>query len=270
MRSVFLIAVTSILILAVTAPAIAEPAKPESYLEPERSQYGGDLFMSGYDDLVLSVLKEAFAQDVAVRMVAVPSFVPEFAVGLKGTPGNYRVFSLRPKVQLWGYETLRMMKDGSLRTVVGDAQKQLSDLQSTLPADPRAVPVISCQTSINTQLGGRIATVWEKMLRKTRFPPPSAMMGVDGADYHFSMRSNLQYLAGRTWSPDQNSATGLLVGIGMAMNDYCAKKGGGSSMHLEQQLAQLEKRLSLTQTERPSPTLFDKMRNWYRGWRQAH
>ena len=253
---------------AATIPASTAAVKPEGHLEPERSEYGDDLFMPGYDALVRSVLKSAYANDVAVRMIAVPSFFPEFSVGLKGNSGSYQVFSMRPKVQLWGYEILRMRENGALRTVVGDANKNASDLRATLPPNPQDVPVVSCYAGIKAELAGRIVANWERMLRSTRFPGASNI-GTDGADYHFSMRVNSQFLAGHTWNPDPNSPSGMLVRIGLAMNDYCAKKSDASTKHLEQLVTQLEGRLSDKGGEPRVWAWLVKIQNWFSGWRQG-
>src|SRR6201999_3229424 len=100
------------------SPAAAQHRRhAEDHLEPEQSVLGGTDFSTGYDALVRDLLHDAYGRDVEARMVAVPSFVPEYAVGLrggklvgkddfktvvKGPP--YRIFVLSPQAQIWTYE----------------------------------------------------------------------------------------------------------------------------------------------------------------------
>jgi len=88
--------------------ALAQPQMPrtEDHLEPESSILGGSAFMTGYEMQVQRTLKKAYGFDVAVRMVALPSFLPEYAVGLvskakQGWSGPYRIFALTPAASLW-------------------------------------------------------------------------------------------------------------------------------------------------------------------------
>ena len=57
-------------------------AAQEDHLAPEDSVIGGTAFLSDYDEKVRSLLKDAYANNVVVRMVVIPSFSEEYAIGL--------------------------------------------------------------------------------------------------------------------------------------------------------------------------------------------
>src|SRR3569833_1473600 len=114
MRSKYLLFLAGLL----ASPAAAQQRwQPEDHLEPELSVLGGTGFLSGYDTLVRDLLHDAYDRDVEVRMVAMPSFVPEYAVGLRGGKtvgkGDFKmtirgapfcIFVLSPQEQNWTYE----------------------------------------------------------------------------------------------------------------------------------------------------------------------
>src|ERR1700722_18850995 len=108
--------------LLLASPAAAQQRwQPEDHLEPDGSILGGTAFSAIYDTLVRDLLRDAYDMSVDVRMVALPSFSPEYAVGLrsfetrgagpfksvaKGAP--YHIFVLAPEAQIWTYQTIAM------------------------------------------------------------------------------------------------------------------------------------------------------------------
>lgn len=211
------------IVLAIASFLSVQPCLAADYLEPEPSIYGGDAFSAQYDSIVVSVLHAAYDRDVVLRMLAEPSFGPEFAVGLKGAPnGPYQIFTLQPSVHLWGYETVSMLKSGEVKVIQGDANKEIQALQSHLPRDPKDVAVTSCFASVDSATAARISAVWEKMLRATHFPDHDTM-GLDGEIFHFAMRAKFQFLAGQVWSPPEQSPAGMLVAVAGAMKAHCEK-----------------------------------------------
>ena len=88
------------------------PAAPPDHLLPEDSLLSGGFsaMFPNYHLLILNVLRDVFDRDVELRAVVLPSFSPEYAVGLRtigapNDPSSYRVIYLRPEIQLWGYQS---------------------------------------------------------------------------------------------------------------------------------------------------------------------
>jgi hypothetical protein len=241
------------LIALFASSAAAQPKMPlraEDHLEPDSSILGGSAFMASYDMQVQRTFREAYGFDVAVRMVALPSFVPEYAVGLvskakSGWSGPYRIFALTPAASLWTYQIIAMLKDGSVRILDDKGQKEqkkeIARLQASVPSNPDNLKVARCEADISDALGGRILKIWRAMLMRTRYPQQN-MNGADGVAYHFSM-SAFGPLSGKVWSPDRNSSIGTLVTLADEMYDICTKKKDASMDQLEKLTAELEHRL---------------------------
>jgi hypothetical protein len=205
-------------------------AVADEHLVPERSVFANtaNTFLLEYDTMVVSALEEAFTRDVRVRAIVQPSFQPEYAVGIKQRENGYRVFCLRPEIQLWAYETLKMMKAGSIRNLgsiissrtASETREEIEKLEASLPANFRDVTIKSGDVEIAPDLAHLLVAAWETMLRQTRYDK-AGRLGFDGVSYHFSMRSDYQDLAGYVWSPPPASTTGLLVEVVETMRLVC-------------------------------------------------
>jgi hypothetical protein len=230
-------------VLAVTV-LCGTPVMAQDHLVPESSVIGGSEFSPDYQSVVQAVLHEAYADDVKVRLIVEPSFSPEAAIGLKEDNGNYRIFTLAPAVQLWGYESLRMMKGGEERLVSNGNSKDsqppdndIAALKAYLPADVHDVKVKRCEADIDPALGARIVEVWKAMLLDTRYArgpeyvkgPDGKMQQVvaevmDGTLFHFSMFGGLDFLAGQAHSPFEGTKPAQLVNIADMMDQFCQTK----------------------------------------------
>ena len=168
------------------------------HLEPEHSRFeypvAFDIF--DRDDVrVLSVFKDAFEAGVRARVIAIPSFQPEYAAGISEREGLYRIFSLHAESQLLSNTNIRINR---------------------------------CEAEIARTLGAQIITLWNLMLFETRYSQEPAR-GNDGVRFHFSIfypgsspnSGNEQFLAEQTWSPSPTSRPGRLVVIADAMDSYC-------------------------------------------------
>lgn len=240
-------------VLLLTTPACAE-----DHLEPDHSILGSDTFASDptmrriesanadYYGRVREKLKDVYTSSVEIRMVVFPSFFPEYAVGLFSTSGHgsgapYRIFTVTPAAQIWTYTLIDMIKSGQSRVVVGDKNKDLERLESSVPRNLSDLKVSRCETGISDALGARIVAVWHKMLLRTR-PYAVPELGLDGVDFHFGMGApKLHLLTGKVWTPARDTTTGNLVAIGEAMNNVCNKSADMAK--LEKVTAELEHRL---------------------------
>jgi hypothetical protein len=244
-----------VLAALLAGPALAQPPmrlRAEDHLEPDGSILGGGAFMASYDLMLRDVLHTAYEPEVALRMVAQPSFIPEYAVGLRRTSqysrgAPYRIFGVTPTISVWTYQTIAMLKHGEVK-VVGDKdqdlqKKEIAKLQSSVPTNPHDLKVTSCETGISDGLGGRIVEVWRKILMPTRYSARYTA-GADGANYDFGMMvPGLGPISGHVWSPDRNSSTGTLVALANQMYDICVKNKDANMEQLEKTIAELEHRL---------------------------
>lgn len=231
---------------------LASSVFAEDYLAPLPSILGGDEFLGNYDMRLQAVFKDAYDRTVNIRMLAVPSFSPEYAVGLlsksdprRGPP--YRIFTLSPTAQIWTYETIDMIKRGDEKIITRDgkdgAEQEVARLQSLVPADVKDLKIKRCESDIADDLGRRIIEVWRKMLLRTRYIEKDTV-GLDGETYYFGINSTSSgYMSGQVWSPDRDSTTGNLVALAETMRDVCNRKPGANMMMLEKVTAELEHRL---------------------------
>jgi hypothetical protein len=217
------------LVFAASMPAMAD------HLYPEPSVLGGDLFLPGYQNDVAIVLKEALDSDVVLRMIALPSFVPEQAVAMRQRHGAYEIFALRPSEPVWGYRGRHPGKNGNIQ-IRPDGDLDFSG--AALAGTPAigTIPLSKCVVTIPTDLAEKLSMAWEHALMQVRFDSKQDM-GADGADFHFAMRKGHAFLAGQVWSPALSSDTGQLVALADAMAGYCIGKS-------PDKLADLRRRLS--------------------------
>jgi hypothetical protein len=230
--------------ILLAALLLTTPACAEDHLDPGEPVLG-TAFLADYEIQVREKLKDAYAVSVEVRMVAPPSFFPEYAVGLLHASkysheAPYRIFTLTSAAQIWTYRSIDMLKTGQTRVVVGDKKKEIERLESSVPRNLNDLKVLRCETGIGDELGTRIVEVWRKMLLRTRYSARPTW-GTDGTTFHFSMASPiLGPLAGKTWSPPRDTATGNLVELANTMRDVCNKSANMAK--LENVTAELEHR----------------------------
>lgn len=190
------------------------------YLEPEQSH------LTGYQSSVKTVLREAYGPNVRARAIAEPSFLPEFAVGVKEEAGKYSVFYLEPSMQVWQYTTLEMMKNGQIVRTKPDGTPGTADaiarLEASLPPKPTDLRVQRCVLPIDPKLGAAIVEVWKEILSRVKPQPPTD--GLDGETIHFSMTADGHELAGQTWSPPEASEAGRLSAIVYTIRSACKSR----------------------------------------------
>ena len=140
-----------------------------------------------YHRIVGELLLEATEARHRVRasVVCLPSFAVEWGLRLLGSEKTGFTLALNvAEVQIWGSET-------------------------------SPVPVRRIVAPFSVDMAEGICDTWRKMLLRVR-NPEMGMVGTDGIGYHFSCRR----MAGKTWSPDKESAPGKLVALGHLLADY--------------------------------------------------
>ena len=217
----------------------------KEYLEPEDSLYTG-IFLIEYEQKVLNYLREANEREVLVRAFVFPSFRPEYVVGIRKNEEEHAIFIISPMVQLWGYESLDMMKNEQVSALEDGSFVRgldgIRELEETYPEDYLDVPKVRCDAVIENDLANDIAALWEKMLFETRYEK-SDSLGLDGTTYHFSMTSGFQRLAGKTWSPNSQTRAGKLVALSHAMSTFCEESTETNFQILEDAKIELENAL---------------------------
>lgn len=230
----------------VAASILAGSASANEHLWPEDSQFTraslppGATLLAPYHEMIINVLKGAFEEDVKVRLVAMPSFTPEYAVGIRETGDVYKIFHLASGAQLWSYENLRLLHEiADSNAIPSEAEhiaEAIAQYESELPTDYRNVETTYCEIEISSDLGENIVTIWENLLLRTTYGdrPP---LGRDGIDYHFSMRANGRSMAGKVWEPDPQSTTGAMVSMTDSMKNLCLTGDRNLLAQLEPQVA---------------------------------
>ena len=159
-----------------------------------------------------------------------------------GGGGGYEVFYLAPSIQLWNYAILRQKQ---LHKFPLD---EINSLKSSLPANPKDVPLTRCEKPLDTAVAQRITSAWIGVLRETRYLPAETGIGLDGTTYHFSgyhrppgKNYNEGFFAGQTWSPDPDTKPGRLAKLASSLVQYCY--GKTEAAELEKQADALVERL---------------------------
>jgi hypothetical protein len=170
-------------------------------LEPEAGKLAG--VDDRYDRQVLSLFIKGYEQDVIFRMICIPSFTPEWLVGIRKTEGKYTAFILRPEKHIW--------REFISRESSNDAEigKHLSQ-----------IPVNEKSEAIDAETAELLSDVWSAMLLSVRHPR-ERNCGHDGTIYHFSMEIPKRGTAGGTiWEPSPDTRTGLLSSLGELIAVY--------------------------------------------------
>lgn len=235
-------------ILGVLAWMLAGSANADEHLQPEDSQFTraslppGATLLAPYHEMIINVLAGAFAQDVRARLIAMPSFTPEYALGIKENDGAYKIFHLASEAQLWSYENLRLLHqladDNVLPSEADHIAEAIAEYEAELPGDYHDVKTTYCEMEIPAPLGRDLLAVWEKLLLETRYgdQPP---LGRDGIDYHFSMTADGMLMGGKVWEPDPNSKTGAMVSITDTMKNLCLTGDRNLLAQLEPQVTDM-------------------------------
>jgi hypothetical protein len=181
------------------------PRESSPYLEPEGSPFSspGKWWIGYYELNVARTLLEPI--ELAARgegyneiasLVCLPSFEPEWAVGVAGDrKTGFSVLLTEAEKHIW-YSTLK------------------PEMQSS------EAPVRMQQCQLPTDRAGAMCDIWRRILLQTRYHEKSKL-GCDGVFYHFAYwRVGSAPLAGKTWSPEEATVPGKLAVLGHTLKDY--------------------------------------------------
>ncbi len=201
-------------------------ASAQTHLDSDADLYD---FEVAYQKNIQTVLSEAYADDVIVRMIGEPSFFPEYVIGLRNTASGTSIFGLRTKIQIWTYQSRDQLRkdvlscDSALYPDCAEEKKYLD----TLPDDIHDIGLEHCEVPISNALAADIEDAWRLSLVKAGKGGDDTL-GVDGEFYYFAMNDGGRHLGGRTWSPDANTQPGKLVSLALRMRNVCEGKRNAS------------------------------------------
>jgi hypothetical protein len=223
--------------------AIAQPALAQDHLIPDRDAL---VHPDPYHLKVRDVLLLAFEPGVTSRVIVLPAFRGEYAVGLRTTKEGVEAFVLEASSSIWDVECLKMTEEGRV-LVLDDEGKRLpleqdelyQELKKTTPSDHRKITTNRRARPIPASLAAKIDALWQEMLLNVRYPAET-VDGCDGETYCFSaLVPRRGQLSGHVWSPEPDSKTGRLVALTEAMADYAS--GKADLKRLTQQLEKASK-----------------------------
>jgi len=196
----------------------------QEHLEPETGVLANP---DRYSLKVQEVFSSALTNQAVCQAVILASFEPERMVGLQRSDKGIEAFSLSPSSTIWDTEVIALHESGEIETWDTNFHKlslaeneSYQALKKATPADYRSIKVTVKAQPIDEALGGRIATVWKRMLMGVRHPKEKRA-GCDGVTYHFSMWiKGRGILSGQVWSPDSKSRTAALVELTEALSRY--------------------------------------------------
>jgi hypothetical protein len=207
----------------------------DAYLEPEDSPFSPPLKLAirAYELMVAKSLlepAEVVFRSTAYRdpqkeiasLVCLPSFEPEWALCVAGERmSGFSVLLTEAKKNIW--------------------------YSSRNPEVGFPIAVSKSEGQLAADLGGAICDVWRKVLSQTRYPKELQTSGrCDGVTYHFAywgVRGG-SLLAGKAWSPAEESVAGKLVAVSHALRDYLGEAGPSRQQivqTIEEHLAWLQK-----------------------------
>ena len=212
---VFMTVVTSV----VSATASEEGHKRHfDHLTPEFSMIGDPETSNwwvggGYHRLVTQVLAPAYDEKVWARVVVLPSFWKENAIGIREQDGSFEIFFVQPNVKIWNFANLFALEDNHYKTYDEDGnlvnKEEAVKLRSKLPEKIEDIELEQYAIPIASELAQELFNLFSEMLYRTKYAKDH-FSGRDGITYHFSLGGGM---AGQTWSPHSETKVGRLVGI---------------------------------------------------------
>ncbi len=235
--------------LMLSAALCVGGALAQDHLVPIPSVIGGSEFVARYQDMVRTVLHEAFDNDIKARLIVEPSFEAESAVAIRNDGDAWRIVTLAPSVDLWAYigaqEEAATEDECRKAGRANCAEPEADKLRASLPPSHHDVKVARCEIAIDPALGAGLLSLWQAMLLRTRFTRPGedGALITDGTLYYFSAFGESDFLAGSAHSPDSDSTPGALVAIADTMAKYCHRRDDAPLADLKRESRALQARL---------------------------
>lgn len=226
-------------------------AAAQDHLEPQNGIFAEEENSRGYFGNVRRVFAPAYASGVILRVVILPSFRPEFAVGLRETEKGVEAFDITASSHIWNLELLHDYESGRIICVDKDGKEiplekneSYQKLKQRTPGDISKITPMTIAKPLPEPLAGEVAlserlkAVWKKALLDTRYPK-ELHRGNDGSDYYFSMYvQDRGVVSGQIWSPDEHTRMGDLIHLVSQVSAYANDKA--KAAQVEEALKPLE------------------------------
>jgi hypothetical protein len=209
--------------LTIGVLTLASPAVAGDHLVPSQRFAMIPSKSDGSDDYLLThIFKDAFADDVVVRMFASinPGFV--HAVAILKRDNRYSALVLHDEARP-GVRSPRFLRLTSLANW------------------KRYYRVARRECDLSPALGSRVVEDWRAAILRAHYDSPiKGVVVVQGDEdgYDFSTMGASGWVSGETWSPDPDSEAGLLVSTSKLIERLCG--GEAISAELETTLGRLE------------------------------
>lgn len=139
-------------------------------------------YIVGADDYAFtlkSTFREGFNDEVVLRVIALPSFSPEYLAGVrKKHDKTYEAFVIEPTISIWDVESKGKKSLGE--------EKQKNKMPSTTSFGKYPIQTITISKPISEALANRLMKIWQEELLKVRYSKNTSLI-VDGTKFHFSM-----------------------------------------------------------------------------------
>ena len=209
---------TIIILLLITTNVYATTIE-KNHLEPALSVFTGFNIITEYQSDLVKLFSKAFDANVKIRTIVIPSFEPEYVIGIRERDNKYFAFKLSAKTQYWVvYRETKVEKTIDI-------------------ASQKKVEVSEAEVEITKQAYKILDESWHQMIRRTKYYNDTYGRGLDGTSYHFSAS---RLLTGYAWSPKPNTQTGYLVKLAELLGQLTEVK---DSKNIEKQLIDTGTRL---------------------------
>jgi hypothetical protein len=210
----------------------AQSASAQDHLIPDRGFF---VRTDHYRLKVRDVLARAFEEDVTSKGIVLPSFEPEYAVGLRKTREGVEAFVLKASSSIWDVEFLKSIEEGRVSLMDENGKRipperleqndYYQELKKSTLSDHRKIKTDRKARPIPASLAAKIHGIWNEMLLAVKRPPKTSGVDLDGVTYCFSAAvPGKGQLNGMVWSPSSDSKTGHLVALTEALAEYASGK----------------------------------------------
>jgi hypothetical protein len=164
-----------------------------------------------YQRILRDVFGRIYGEDVTFSVLVVPSFTPEYAVGILKDDEGYKAFVIRPSVSVWQTEYDRLVAP-DVTTLDSHGKEMPRETPDPAERKKRGLPdsYRDIKTTLHTRklprdLAERLGRVWQKSVAQSIEPTPTPkprsgkppgpneaeverVIMLDGTNYYFATR----------------------------------------------------------------------------------
>ena len=200
-----------VLIGAAVVQVLCAACVAQDRFEPGTGDAGD---IGGYHQMLQFVLKPAYADDVVVRALLLPSFQVESAVGLRRKADGWVVFVVTAKQQVWGAVNLAMLEQGAIQNVTeGNNDKEIAQFRKRYPKGFHGIATDYLEQPVSAADADTLLATFRAVISSARTPDHPSM-GCDGEIYIVSAKDAQGHeQSANTWSPRETTLSGRVVAL---------------------------------------------------------